>query len=154
MIILSRISLLEENTGHRAGSYTNTHRWTTSLQRINSRWKNAIKNVDTSYIHTIYTYRAQAIDCECQFQLKANPPKANTSKMKLRKPDHVQLNQFNAAVASKALQEIHKTNCADLTFDQLNAILLQSAKDYLPIQPPQQKKEYISKRTWALLEQK
>ena len=120
---------------------------------INNRWKNAIKNIDTSYIHTVDTDHKLLI-ASVKFQLKANPPKANTSKMKLRKPDNIQLNQFNAAVASKALQELHNTNGADLTFDQLNTILLQSAKDYLPIQPTEQKKEYTSQRTWALLEKK
>ena len=120
---------------------------------INNRWKNAIKNVDTSYIHTVDTDHKLLI-ASVKFQLKANPPKVNTSKMKLRKPDNIQLSHFNAAVASQALQEMQNTNGADLTFDRLNAILLQSAMDYLPIQPPEQKKEYISQRTWALLEQK
>ena len=112
-----------------------------------------LKNVDTSYIHTVDTDHKLLI-ASVKFQLKANPPKVNTSKMKLRKPDNIQLSHFNAAVARQALQEMQNTNGADLTFDQLNAILLQSAMDYLPIQPPEQKKEYISQRTWALLEQK
>ena len=121
---------------------------------INNRWKNAIKNVDTSYIHSVDTDHKLVI-ASVKFQLKANPPKVNTSKMmKLRKPDNIHLNHFNAAVASQALQEIQNTDGADLTFDQLNAILLQSAMDYLLIQPPEQKKEYISQRTWALLDQK
>ena len=64
---------------------------------INNRWKNAIRNTYTSFVHAVDTDHKLLV-ANVKFKLKANPPKSHPQNMKLHKPDRLQLAQYNASV--------------------------------------------------------
>ena len=120
---------------------------------VSNRRKNAIRNTYTSFVHAVDADHKLLVT-NVKFKLKVNPPKNHPQNMKLRKPDRLQLAQYNATVTQKATHELNISSATDLSFEQPSDILLQSAKETLPYKPPEQKKEYISQTTWELLELK
>ena len=120
---------------------------------VNHKWRNAIKNISSTYIHAVDTDHKLLL-AEVQFKLKAKPFCPAPPAVRYRTPTKQQLVDFNDDIRAMLAQppSSSKMNCPSL--DSLNCAMKASADATLLHIPPAQKKPYISQSTWQLLEAK
>ena len=118
---------------------------------VNEPWKNGITDIFATEVHDIDTDHKMLI-ANVRLKLKKKGRVKTTSRIKFHKPSGDEIANYNACVAQKAddLQSCDNTD----SFDLLNSILLESSQATLPRCHPEQKKDYISKDTWDLLEKR
>ena len=87
-----------------------------------------------------------------RLKLKKKRRVETTPRIKFHKPLGDEIANYNACVAQKA-DDVQSCDNTD-SFDMRNTVLLESSQATLPRCHPEQKKDYISKETWDLLEKR
>ena len=119
---------------------------------VNSRWKNSILNVSSTYVHALDTDH-RLLKTDVKFKLKAKTPPQPVNTLKFHTPSLAQSSHYNTIVAQVVANRSRPDDEVQLTFDELNFIVLHSASTGLPCRHPAQK-SYIPAATWSLLKKK
>ena len=118
---------------------------------INSRWKNAITNVESSCFHPITTDHKLLV-ANLRVKLAKRRYAETTKRPKYRPPTQNQIHKYNMQVA-----ELVQDRVPQATDDPLKLwadILHEAANNAFTMFPPAQRKAYISAEAWDLLSKK
>ena len=118
---------------------------------INSRWKNAITNVESTCCHVV-TSDHKLLIANMRIKLAKRSTKKDTKIYKFRPPNNEQIAQYNDIISQK-LEEYLSQDVQD-PFDIWAKVLHESSQAVFSPIPAEQKKSYISDETWHLLCQK
>ena len=112
---------------------------------INSPWKNAIRNINSTYIHTLETDHKLLI-ADVEFRLKIRKKSSRTAPARFHKPTEAHLNSYNNQIRSKISELQHDFNDnEDLTLDHFNDTIHTAALALLPRRHPKQKQTIFLK---------
>ena len=115
---------------------------------INQRWKNSIRNIETSSSHAISTDHKLVI-ADATVKLAVRKKSHECRYLRFRKPTEEQIRHYNELVSQKVQTQDFQDKPDP--FAAWAYFLIDSASACFPMIPPQQRKPYISDMAWQLL---